>query len=64
MFDKLKSRKLWVGAGAMLVLYLNTKLGLGIGDETMKNIVNVAMTYLGAQGVVDVAAVFAAVKGK
>lgn len=38
-----------------LVVILNKKLGLGLSDETVQDLVYLAMVYLGGQAVVDAA---------
>jgi len=53
MWEKLKSRKLWV----VVITATVTAMGdqLGIDPEAIKNLINLAMVYIGGQGVVDAA---------
>ena len=49
------SKKLSSLVGVFLVVILNKKLGLGLSDETVQDLVYLAMVYLGGQAVVDAA---------
>lgn len=53
MIQKLKSRKLWVAVISAAILTLGQHLGLEA--ELLQKLVTLAMTYIGAQGVVDAA---------
>lgn len=55
MLNKLKSRKLWV---TVAVAALSALLaGLGFDADLIDKIVSMGMTYVAAQGLVDVAAI-------
>lgn len=53
MLDKLKSRKLWVAVLSAALLTLGQ--GIGLDAELLEKLVTLAMTYIGAQGIVDAA---------
>ena len=53
MKNRLKSRKLWVTIGVTLLTVLNGKLGLGMSEGVISDLVMLALGYLGSQGLVD-----------
>jgi hypothetical protein len=53
MINKLKSRKLWVTVITAALLALGQ--GLGVDPELMEKLVTMAVTYVGAQSLVDAA---------
>lgn len=55
MLNKLKSRKLWVTVAVAALSALLS--GLGFENDLIEKIVNMGMTYVAAQGLVDVAAI-------
>jgi hypothetical protein len=60
MLEKLKSRKLWITVGfAALTTLLNA---LGVDQAFIAKLIGFGMTYVGAQGAVDVATAFVSAK--
>ena len=59
--EKLKSRKLFMAIGGVLIILVNDVLGINIDPVTLHQIVVVIVGYLLGQGAVDVAK---AIKGK
>lgn len=53
MLDKMKSRKLIVLVGTVLLTVLNEKLGLGLDEDTMNKIIAAAAAYIVGQGIAD-----------
>ena len=53
--DKMKSRKLWTMLGALAVIALNSKLGLGIPDTVIQILSGSIPAYLIGQGIADTA---------
>lgn len=51
--SRLKSRKLWVTIGVTLLTILNGKLGLGMSESVISDLVMLALGYLGSQGLID-----------
>lgn len=56
--DKLKSRKFWVAAATFMVLILNPLVGKPLDDETQQKLWQVAVAYIGGEGLVDAARAF------
>jgi uncharacterized membrane protein len=54
MFERLKSRKLWVAVLGAALLTLGQ--GIGLDADLLDKLITLAMTYIGAQGLVDTAA--------
>ena len=55
MFERLKSRKLWVFVVGAALTALNSALGSPVPDEMMTNLLTLAGTYILGQGAVDFA---------
>ena len=54
MMTKLKSRKLWVTVAVAALMALGQ--GLGLDPELLDKLLQMGMTYVGGQAVVDAAA--------
>jgi len=54
MWEKIQSRKLWIAVIVAAVTALSDQLG--IAPELTAKLVNLAMVYIGGQGIVDAAA--------
>ena len=53
--DKLKSRKLLMAVGAVLIILVTDVFGLNIDEATLRQVVTVIVGYIVGQGAVDVA---------
>lgn len=51
MIEKLKSRKLWATVGVAAFTAFATQLG--VSEDTINNIIALAMVYIGGQAAVD-----------
>ena len=56
MLEKLKSRKLLMAVGAVLIILVNDVLGLNINEATLQQVVVIVVGFIVGQGAVDVAA--------
>jgi hypothetical protein len=62
MKERLVSRKLWITVGIVLLVAVSDMLGSPLDDSSLEAVVTVGLGMLGAQGLVDTAAAFAAGK--
>ena len=60
--EKLKSRKLWMTLVIIALVAVSDALGSPLDDKSLEAIVTMGLGMLGAQGLVDTAAAFAAGK--
>ena len=60
--EKLKSRKLWMTLVIIALVVVSDALGSPLDDKSLEAVVPVGLGMLGAQGLVDTAAAFAAGK--
>ena len=60
--EKLKSRKLWMTLVIIALVVASDALGSPLDDKSLEAVVTMGLGLLGAQGLVDTAAAFAAGK--
>ena len=60
--EKLKSRKLWMTLVLIALVAVSDALGSPLDDKSLEAVVTMGLGLLGAQGLVDTAAAFAAGK--
>ena len=60
--EKLKSRKLWMTLVVIALVAASDALGSPLDDKSLEAVVTMGLGLLGAQGLVDTAAAFAAGK--
>jgi hypothetical protein len=60
--EKLKSRKLWMTLVIIALVAVSDALGSPLDDKSLEAVVTMGLGLLGAQGLVDTAAAFAAGK--
>jgi len=60
--EKLKSRKLWMTLAVIALVAISDAAGSPLDDKSLEAIVTMGLGMLGAQGLVDTAAAFAAGK--
>jgi hypothetical protein len=53
--NKLLSRKLLAALCSVAVIAVNRKWGLGLGDEDVRSIADIALTAIGSQAGIDLA---------
>ena len=60
--EKLKSRKLWLTLVIIALVVVSDALGSPLDDASLEAVITMGLGLLGAQGLVDTAAAFAAGK--
>ena len=60
--EKLKSRKLWLTLFIIALVSVSDALGSPLDDASLEAVITMGLGLLGAQGLVDTAAAFAAGK--
>jgi hypothetical protein len=58
--ERIRSRKLWITVAIIALVAVSDALGSPLEDEALEAIVTMGLGLLGAQGLVDTAAAFAA----
>ena len=59
---RLQSRKLWITIGIILLVAVSDLIGSPLDDASLEAVITMGLGLLGAQGLVDTAAAFAAGK--